>query len=258
MGLKERPLQTGIIYGPVNSRRLGRSLGINLLPTETKVCTFDCVYCQYGANLGLYDPATVGRLGLPTSEQVRVALEKTLAGLDALDVITLAGNGEPTLHPEFAGIARSAAELRDRFCSGAPICILSNGSTLDNESVRLALEKYVDRRIMKLDAGTRSAFQQVNRPAGGLQLDTLVEHLAALKDVEVQSLFFEGPHSNAGSGDIARWLDLLERIAPGSVQVYSLDRTPADKSLRPVSRERLEEIAGQVRQQLPRTGVQVF
>jgi wyosine [tRNA(Phe)-imidazoG37] synthetase (radical SAM superfamily) len=255
--MKERPLQTKIIYGPVKSRRLGRSLGINILPTEKKVCTFDCLYCQYGWTGCRYDREILEKTELPSVEQVIAELEPVLAATEKIDVVTLAGNGEPTLHPRFAEIARATAGLRDKLRPGVPICILSNASTLDLPQVREGL-KFVDRKVMKLDAGTQKLFLTVNRPAASLKIETVVEHLSGMAGVEIQSLFFGGTLTNADQASIASWLKVLERIGPSAVQVYSLDRTPADSSLHPVERNRLEEIARAVRQSLPKAEVRVF
>jgi len=257
MTMKARPLQTGIIYGPVSSRRLGRSLGVNLLPTERKVCTFDCLYCQYGWTSRHSDREALEKLDLPSVEQVAAELEPALAAAGNLEAITLAGNGEPTLHPQFEKIARTAAGLRDRLRPGVPVCILSNSSTLGTASVREGL-KFVDRKVMKLDAGSQEIFTMVNRPAAGLQLKTVAGHLAAMAGVEIQSLFFDGSPTNADEASLACWLKLLEKIEPSAVQIYSLDRIPAEPALRTVERLRLEQIAGAVRERLPEADVQVF
>ncbi len=222
-----------------------------------KVCTFDCLYCQYGFTTCRYDRESLDRFELPTVEQVRSALEPALARAGELEAITLAGNGEPTLHPEFKEIAGATAELRDRLRPGVPVCILSNSSTLGTASVREGLD-FIDRKVMKLDVGTQQVFSAINRPFDALQLETVVEHLAGMRGVEIQSLFLDGPLTNADDKSLESWLKLLERIAPAAVQVYTLDRIPAEHGLRPVGRERLEEIAGAARLWLPQTEVGVF
>ena len=222
-----------------------------------KVCTFDCLYCQYGFTSCRYDRESLDRFELPTVEQVKAALEPALARAGELEAITLAGNGEPTLHPEFKEIAGATAELRDRLRPEVPVCILSNSSTLGMASVREGLN-FIDRKVMKLDAGTQQVFSSINRPSAALQLETVVEHLAGMTGVEIQSLFLDGPLTNADDKSLACWLKLLERIAPEAVQVYTLDRIPAEHDLRPVGRERLEEIAGAARIRLPQTEVGVF
>ncbi|MCE5272527.1 radical SAM protein [bacterium] len=258
MGMKERPLQTKIIYGPVDSRRLGRSLGVNILPTQWKVCTFDCLYCQYGWTCCNWEgPESVEHLGLPTPEEVAEALEAALPALGPVDAVTLAGNGEPTLHPRFEPTVRLVAAVRDRLAPGVPLVILSNSSTITAPEVRRAF-RLIDRPVMKLDAGSPVLFDQINRPRPGIEFDKVVEALAALERVEIQSLFFDGPLSNCGPRDIELWLAALTRIRPQALQVYSLDRTPAESRLKAVPRERLEQIADSARDCLPGMKVAVF
>lgn len=255
--MKERPLQTKIIYGPVQSRRLGRSLGVNILPTQWKVCTFDCLYCQYGWTCCQWEDQAADQLGLPAPDEVAEALETALLQQGQVDAITLAGNGEPTLHPRFGDIARLAAGVRDCRAPGVPLVILSNSSTLTMPEVREAF-RLIDRPVMKLDAGSAGLFAAVNRPRSGIEFGSVIESLAALERVEIQSLFFDGPVNNTGPEDIDLWLDALVRVHPVALQVYSLDRTPAESRLLQVNRERLEEIAAAARSRLPGLRVDVF
>lgn len=254
---KERKLQTQIIYGPVESRRLGRSLGVNVLPTQWKVCTFDCVYCQYGWTCCQYDRAESHVLGLPSAVDVEEELEMALPAAGRIDALTLAGNGEPTLHPRFEDIARVTAAARDRHSPGTPVVILSNSSTIADPSVRQAF-RWIDRPVMKLDAGSEELFRAVNRPRPEIGFDSMIEALASLGNIEIQSMFFEGAMGNAGDEAVDRWLDILERIAPAAVQVYSLDRTTAESNLAPLTRESLERIAAAARQRLPGARVEVY
>lgn len=237
-----RRLQNDIIYGPIQSRRLGRSLGVNVLPTEKKVCSFDCVYCQYGWTCCQdgSDPATGQRL--PTDEEISRALEKSLKSGIEVDVITLAGNGEPTLHPQFREISQVVKAVRDRLAPAVKTCILSNSSTVNFESVREGLF-LIDRKIMKLDAGTEETFRKVNRPRGGLALDKIVEILAGFENVEIQALFFAGEVCNSSEEDIRCWLEALKKIGPVRVQVYSLDRTTAMPGLTALDKPQLDKIA---------------
>ncbi|HUU26770.1 MAG TPA: radical SAM protein [archaeon] len=255
--MRARPLQTGIIYGPVNSRRLGRSLGVNILPTRHKVCSFDCLYCQYGWTASQSSRTALEKLKLPGVREVEKALTDALPSISNLDAITLAGNGEPSLHPSFTEIAQTAARLRDRYQPKVPVCILSNSSTIDDPRVQAAFE-YIDRKIMKLDVGTQATFQKVNRPGKEITLEKIVQGLARIKPVEIQTLFFEGPVSNALPEEVEAWIGQLARINPAAVQVYTLDRIPADKALRPLSAGKLEKIAGEVRTRLPGVKVQVY
>jgi len=255
--MKERPLQSRIIYGPIDSRRLGKSLGVNILPTIEKTCSFDCLYCQYGFTAEKQDRAGARRVDLPYPAEVAEELSAALAISGPLDAITLAGNGEPTLHPSFRQIAEVVARQRNMHKPGVPVCILSNSSTLDDLNVRIAFQS-IDRRIMKLDAGTEETFQKINRPGPGLTLNKIVEGLAKLGPIEIQALFLDGPASNTAAAEVEAWLGHLERIRPAAVQIYTFDRQPADPGLVQVSRERLEQIAAAARTRLPAAKVNVY
>ena len=255
--MEERILQTQIIYGPVDSRRLGRSLGVNILPTERKVCSFDCIYCQYGFAARQYEPSDLKGLKLPGAEDVAEALKDSLATVGDLDAITLAGNGEPTLHPSFRQIAGTVSQLRDGCRPAVPVCILSNSSTVSEDSVQAGLS-FIDRKIMKLDAGTEDTFQKINRPRAGITLKKIVHGLARLENVEIQSLFFSGPASNASPEEVRAWLEQLALIKPVAVQVYTLDRVPADRRVEPLDRGKLERIAAEARARLPEADVRVY
>ncbi|OGF97809.1 MAG: hypothetical protein A3F83_14365 [Candidatus Glassbacteria bacterium RIFCSPLOWO2_12_FULL_58_11] len=255
--MKDRPLQTRIIYGPIDSRRLGKSLGVNILPTAEKICSFDCLYCQYGFTAEKQDRAGARRVELPFPAEVAEELAAALALSGPLDAITLAGNGEPTLHPAFRQIAEAVAHQRDLHRPGVPVCILSNSSTLHDPNVQAAFQS-IDRRVMKLDAGTEETFQKLNRPGPGLTLEKIAGGLAQLKPVEIQALFLDGPVSNTASKEIEAWLGHLEKIRPVAVQVYTFDRQPADQRLVQVSGERLEQIAAAVRSRLPKAKVTVY
>ena len=255
--MKERILQTQIIYGPVNSRRLGRSLGVNILPTERKVCSFDCIYCQYGFAHHQYTLNGLERMNLPGAEEVAGALKDALAAAGDLDAITLAGNGEPTLHPSFSRIAETVSQISKKNKPGVPVCILSNSSTVSEDSVQAGLS-FVDRKIMKLDAGTEDTFQKINMPRAGITLKQIVDGLARLQEVEIQSLFFSGPVTNASHEEVAAWLEQLALIKPVAVQIYTMDRVPADRRAVPVDTEKLERIAAGARARLPQADVIVY
>ena len=239
------PLQKGVIYGPVNSRRLGRSLGINLMPTAYKVCSFNCVYCHYGWTKYLEADLT-GRLGdLPSVEDVETALSKSLQEIEPPEYITFSGNGEPTLHPDFAGMVDAALRVRDSAGSRAKVAILSNSTGLCRPGVREALQK-LDARMMKLDAGTPEVLARINRPAGGVTLDQIVSGLSDLRDLTLQSAFVDGEVSNCSDQDVEAWLAQVAKIKPVYVQVYSLENAPAMATLRGVPPGRLEEIVARL------------
>jgi wyosine [tRNA(Phe)-imidazoG37] synthetase (radical SAM superfamily) len=240
-------LQKGIIYGPVNSRRLGRSLGLNIMPTASKLCPFNCIYCHYGWT-DYVEPDASGHLGdLPSAVDVEVALEKALAGIDPPPAfITFSGNGESTVHPEFGAIVDRVTAVRDRSGIDARVAILSNSCMVTREKTRNALGR-LDVRIMKLDAGTQEVFELVNRPAAGITLDGIVEGLKALDDVTLQSMFVQGEVTNATDDHIDAWFEKVAEIKPVFVQVYSLENAPAMSSLEGVPREKLEAIVERLR-----------
>ena len=248
--LKSVSLQPSIIYGPVQSRRLGMSLGINLLPEDYKLCSFNCVYCQYGWTHEPVVDATHALKDLPRPDQVSDALEKALKAIarkrQKLDAITFSGNGEPTMHPDFPEIVERAIGLRDKYLPHLKLAALSNSSTVTRPEIRSALDR-LDLRIMKLDAGSEEIIHQLNGPAPPFYLKDIVTGLKDLKDVILQSLFVQGRITNADPDSIALWIESLREIHPGLVQVYTLDRTQADSRISKVNRPTLEWIASQVR-----------
>jgi len=252
-------LKKGITYGPVNSRRLGLSLGINLMPPSVKVCSFDCVYCQYGWTK-VREIRDEHRALIPRTEDVIRAVETTLAELPSPPAyITFSGNGEPSLHPDFPGIVEAVKETRNRMAPGAKTAILSNSSAVSVERTRKALAR-LDMRIMKLDCGSGEVFLRYSRPATGITLEGITEGLVDLSHrapVTIQALWSGGADGNlsaAPEGDefgrhpeIAAWADRLQRIKPAFVQVYSLDRDTPAKNLRKLSYDELEVIAARLR-----------
>lgn len=245
-------LQRRCIYGPVSSRRLGRSLGLNLLPVENKVCMFDCVYCHYGAtDVHAFGP----EISYPDVSLVAGELEQTLrtcaARHEHLDAITFSGNGEPTLHPRFGGIVDEVMALRDRFTPGLPVTILSNSTTAGRPEIRAALHR-LDRRIMKLDAGTEAAFAAVNHPHPSIRLEELIEGLSILERITIQTAFMKGSVDNSTPKDIDAWMEAVARIHPMDIQIYTIDRPSADGFLHKVDRPDLERIAAEV---VRRTGI---
>ncbi len=235
-------LQNGAVYGPVSSRRLGRSLGINLSPWTYKLCSYNCAYCQYGwtSHDRIRDEDFI-----PAAQIVSVAQEKIQALKEKeipLDCFTLAGNGEPTLHPGFCSIVRGVLDLRNRFYPNAGVGILSNSSTVHRADIREALS-LLDSRYMKLDAGTSRMFQRLNHPLGAVDWDQMVEGLRLLKKVTLQSLFVQGSVDNTAPEALDFWMNAVKRIAPIAVHIYTVQRGTADPGIIKVSRERLEEIA---------------
>lgn len=240
------------IFGPIHSRRLGLSLGINLMPADGKVCTFDCIYCECGFN-HLHRP----RQKRPTRAEVAQALEKQLQQMVAdgqlPDVLTFAGNGEPTSHPEFAGIIADTIELRNRYCPNAKVSVLSNATLAMRPEVNAAL-KLVDNNILKLDTVEADYIDRVDRPTGAYNVEQIIETLAEFNGhVIVQSLFMKGTSQgqcvdNTTDHYVLPWIEALKRIRPQSVMVYTIDRETPDPDLLKATPEELDHIAELVRQ----------
>ena len=240
------------IFGPVHSRRLGVSLGINLMPDDGKICTFDCIYCECGFNAD-FRP----RHPRPTREAVARALEERLQQMrlegPRPDVLTFAGNGEPTCHPDFPGIIADTVALRNRYFPQAKISVLSNGTQLHREEVRDAL-MLVDNNIQKLDTVDNGYIRRVDRP-GNPHYDAaeVVEQMALMNGhVIVQTMFMSGSShgqdvDNTGDPFVNPWLEALGRIRPSEVMIYTIDRETPDHDLRKASPEVLDTIAARVR-----------
>ena len=240
------------IFGPVHSRRLGVSLGINLLPADGKFCTFDCIYCECGFN-GDHRP----HQKLPTREEVRDALEARLQDMKQNgpkpDVLTFAGNGEPTAHPQFAGIIEDTLRLRDTYFPEAKVSVLSNSTFIHKPEVFDALNK-IDNNILKLDTIDATYIKMVDRPTGHYDVKQVIECMKAFKgNLIVQTLFmkgtFEGENvDNTTDEYVLPWLEVVKEIAPRQVMIYTIDReTPAPDLLK-ATHEELDRIGELVRE----------
>ncbi len=227
-----------IINGPVRSRRLGLSLGLNLIPPRSKLCTFDCPYCECGFNTPKAEGAQ-----WPSPDVVADALRKTLAfGGVRPDWVTFAGNGEPTMHPRFPLVVERVLEVRAEVAPWLKVGILSNGLSAGRPAIRAALDA-LDARMMKLDPGP---VERINGVA--YDREALVVNYRGLKDVIIQAMVVEGPgYSGADERAVDEWLDALARVEPVAVHLYSIDRAPADSAVNGVARERLVEIAARAR-----------
>jgi wyosine [tRNA(Phe)-imidazoG37] synthetase (radical SAM superfamily) len=241
-----------IIFGPVKSRRLGVSLGINLLPTRRKICNFNCIYCECGWTRNLEKAVS----HLPSRKDVHDALDLKLSDMkekgEAPDVITYAGNGEPTLHPDFPGIIDDSISLRDRYFPEARIAVLSNATTITNSLIKAALLK-VDKNILKLDSAINSTVKIHNQPRIEIDVDDLIENLIAFDGkLIIQTLFLRGIYNNTVIDnttpvEIKAWLNALKRIHPSEVMIYTISRdTPEGGQLQKVPLKELKEIAGLV------------
>lgn len=241
------PLQSSLAYGPIRSRRLGNSLGINPLPTTYKLCSSNCVYCQYGWTTNR--PAINGNM--PSVTHIIEAAEAFSARMQRegapIHSITLAGNGEPTLHPKLPEIVQALRALRDRWFPQAQVSILSDSTTVHRPRVRQALA-LLDARYMKLDVGDEAAFRLVNKPMGRVDWERMIEGLRTLEGVTLQSMFITGSVDNTAPAQVEAWVQTVGRIQPVAVQVYTVDRPPADSGIRTVSPERLRQIAERLTQ----------
>lgn len=241
-----------IIFGPLNSRRLGLSLGINVLPIQSKYCTFDCIYCECGWTHS--DQKIRGKLF--SREQIKSAMEKRFPELLQQniipDTITFAGNGEPTIHPDFSGIMDDVIDMRNSFFPHAKIAVLSNASLIHRPSLKEALLKIED-CILKLDAGSEEMFNRINRPVGKSKLSDIVDELITFKGkLIIQTLFLRGEYNgeridNTSKIEIDLWLGHLKKIKPRMVMIYCIDRTTPARDLEKLTVEEMEMIAEKVR-----------
>ena len=236
------------VFGPIFSRRLGSSLGINLLPQEGKLCNFDCIYCECGWNADGRGDRT-----LPTAEDVRKALTEKLEACKAagtpIDSITFSGDGEPTLNPDFPEIIDLTLELRDRYYPEAKVSVLSNATMTWREPVFRALRK-VDNPILKLDGPTDAAAALVNRPVGKYHVEDIVRDLERFEGQFVlQTMFLRRPSTGSGTDGgfaseewVDAWMDIVRRLKPREVMVYTIDRETPMKGLKKYTVEEMRAL----------------
>lgn len=250
------PLQHGIIYGPIKSRRLGLSLGINLMPIDYKLCSFDCVYCHYGFTDTHTIDIAENISDIPEPEEVEKALEDWLKKDKNINYITFSGNGEPTLHPDFEEIVDRVKKVRDKYVPEAKLAVLSNSTGLELSKVKKALSQ-LDMIIMKLDSGTHRMFSKINRPAKRVEYEDVIENLKTLDKIIIQSVFVGGKITNTDPDEVEEWIEKIRYINPASVQIYSLDRPSASAAFEKVDRYVLSKIA-ELAQELSGIEVEVF
>ena len=235
-------LREETVFGPIRSRRLGNSLGINLLPTKGKICNFDCIYCECGWNADGRDDTV-----LPAAAQVRSALEDKLCALmldgTPVDSITFSGDGEPTLNPEFPRIIDDTLRLRDAFYPSAKVSVLSNATRVHVPEVFEALRK-VDNPIMKIDAPTDELAALINRPAPGYSVARVVEALKRFEgDFVLQTMFLRSQDFDSASPEVlGGWMEIVRTLRPRLVQVYSIDRPTPMEGLQKYTVEQMREL----------------
>lgn len=250
----QRVLFHSTVFGPIRSRRLGLSLGINLSPNDGKVCTFDCLYCEAGFNA--QGPGTTG---FPTRAEVARQLEDKLLEMAAEgvrpDVITFSGNGEPTLHPDFAGVIDDTIALRDRLCPEAKVSVLSNSTRLFSPTVKAALLK-VDNNILKLDSAVERTMRTIDRPnQPGFTVERVVEELAEFRgQCIIQTLLLRGEYDGAAfdnttPDEIDALIEAYRTIGPRQVMLYSIDRKTPAENLEKIDRDTLLAIGERVRRE---------
>ncbi len=242
-----------IVFGPIKSRRLGLSLGINLLPLDSKLCNYNCIYCECGWT-GIKGKSAQA---FNSRKDVKNDLEEALIELKSKnitpDAITFAGNGEPTMHPHFSEIIDDTIELRNKHFPGTKIVVLTNATMLNRKPVLEALKK-ADLRILKLDAGTEELYQKINQPHSKKGLSYAVEQLQHFDgDLTVQSMFLKGMSDgvfidNTTDENVNAWLELIKKIKPKQVMLYSINRATAGQGLEAISNEKLKEIELKVKE----------
>ena len=251
MGKDQKVLFNSTVFGPIHSRRLGTSLGINLSPNDGKVCSFDCLYCEAGFN-----SQGRGTTGFPARKAVESQLESKLKEMkergENLDVITFSGNGEPTLHPDFPGILDDVLSLRDKYYPKAKVSVLTNSTKIFTPAVAEALKK-ADNNILKLDSAIEDSMQLIDRPnSPGFTVDKVVESLKQFKGSGIiQTMILRGEHQgkkidNTTPEEIDALIKAYKEIGPREIMIYSLDRTTPEEKLVKVEKDELEEIGRKI------------
>ena len=231
-----------IVFGPIHSRRLGSSLGINLLPEKGKICNFDCIYCECGWNKD-----GRGDTKLPTASMLREALESKLSACKAvgtpIDSITFSGDGEPTLNPDFPEIIDITLELRAKYYPKAVVSVLSNATMIGHEKVFEALRK-VDNPILKLDAPTDELVRRINQPQGGYHVSDVVEGMLRFEgDFVMQTMFLRSPDFDSSEPEqLSAWMDIVRKVRPREVMVYTLDREAPASDFEKFTVEQMREL----------------
>lgn len=255
----QRVLFHETIFGPIRSRRLGTSLGVNLSPRDGKICSFDCLYCEAGFNA--QGPGTTG---LPTREETARLLEEKLLQMkeagDAPDVITFSGNGEPTLHPDFPGIVEDTIALRNKLFPDAEVCVLTNSTRLSDPAVCEALRR-VDKNMLKLDSAVEETMRLIDRPnSPGFTVEKVIDQLRQFTGTGIiQTMILRGTHNgrpidNTTDREISALIQAYKTISPRQIMIYSIDRKTPAEHLQRVMPDELQQIADRIHRE---TGIPV-
>ena len=241
-----------LVFGPIKSRRLGNSLGINLMPEVGKICSFNCIYCECGWN-----PESKENSGIPKKEVFEHTLEKRLQELKGTanepDSITFSGNGEPTLHPDFVEIIDITIRLRDLYIPHAKISVLTNGTMLHKKEIFDTIKK-VDNNIIKIDGGTYETIKAINQPNVNFDLEKYIELLQRFNgELIIQTCFLRGKHNgikidNTTENEVTLWIEHIKNINPKKIMIYAIDRETPEKELEKISQQELEKISEPLRQ----------
>lgn len=230
-----------IVFGPISSRRLGSSLGVNLLPSKGKLCNFDCVYCECGWNKDGRDDKM-----FPKLSDIEAALKQKLSKAAEegvrIDSVTFSGNGEPTMHPDFAKVIDITLRLRDRYFPDAKVSVLSNATMIGREDVMKALLR-VDNPILKIDASSDELIGKINKPVGAYRLSDVVENLRKFEgNFVLQTMFLRSPEFDTAAPEALKgWIEIVRELKPAEVMVYTIDRETPDKSLGKYTVEEMRE-----------------
>lgn len=230
-----------IVFGPIFSRRLGSSLGVNVLPSKGKLCNFDCVYCECGWNKD-----GIAERRFPLLEDIEAALEEKMSKASAegvrVDSITFSGNGEPTMHPDFPQIIDATIGCRDRFFPDAKVSVLSNATLISRPAIAEALMK-VDNPILKIDASSDELIGMINKPVGRYRLEETIEAMMKFNgNFVLQTMFLRSPDFDTAAPEALRdWMDIVRRVRPREIMVYTIDRETPDKTLQKYTVEEMTE-----------------
>lgn len=238
-------LKEGILYGPVNSRRLGKSLGVNLMPWRYKLCSFNCVYCHFGWTDKHLTRIRDDDYAIPKFNDVLIAIERALTSDLVFSYITFSGNGEPTLYHDFYRLIEEIKGLRDRLRPDLKIALLSNSSNISSIDVQRSI-KMIDLPMFKLDAGLEDTFHKINYPAEGISFSGIIENLKRVGDrIIIQTILMDGEPNNTSSEELQAYYEHIKEIKPKEVNIYSIDRPVPEKKLMKVSPDRLTQIASE-------------